>query len=89
MHGGAPHPPVFDEVFILKRVKVVCFDTLSQVLILKGLILHQNCASRRRRGPPVTTVRGTASWASPGTETRKVTDMVHRESFGGQAEGSC
>jgi len=32
-----PHPPVFHEVFILKEVKVVCFDTLSEVLILKGL----------------------------------------------------
>jgi len=31
-------------VLILKEVKVVCFDTLLQVLILKGLALHQNCA---------------------------------------------
>ena len=30
-------------MFILKEVKVVCFDTLLEVLILKGLILHQNC----------------------------------------------
>jgi hypothetical protein len=30
-------------VFILKEVKVVCFDTLLQVLILKGVTLHQNC----------------------------------------------
>ena len=29
-------------MLILKRVKVVYFDTLLQVLILKGLILHQN-----------------------------------------------
>src|SRR2546426_3539772 len=39
-----PHPVCFSQVFILKRVKVVCFDTLLQVLILKGLALHQNCA---------------------------------------------
>jgi|SRR5689334_11022071 len=32
-----PHPPVFHEVFILKGVKVVCFDTLSEVFILRGL----------------------------------------------------
>ncbi len=25
-------------------LKVLCFDTLLQVLILKGLTLHQNCA---------------------------------------------
>jgi len=31
-------------VFILKGDKVVCFDTLLQVLILKGLMLHQDCA---------------------------------------------
>ena len=31
-------------MFILKRVKVVCFDTLLEVLILKGFTLHQNCA---------------------------------------------
>jgi hypothetical protein len=31
-------------VFILKRVKVICFDTLLQVLILKGFTLHQNFA---------------------------------------------
>ncbi len=28
-------PPVFAQVFILKGVKVLCFDTLSQVFILK------------------------------------------------------
>jgi hypothetical protein len=28
-------------VLILKRVKVFCFDTLLQVLILKGLTLEQ------------------------------------------------
>src|SRR5258708_39949638 len=32
-----PPPPCFPYVFILKRVKVVCFDTLSQGLILKRL----------------------------------------------------
>src|SRR5229473_6518336 len=39
-----PCPPVFSQVLILNVDKVVCFDTLLQVLILKGLILHQNCA---------------------------------------------
>jgi hypothetical protein len=31
-------------VLILKEVKVVYFDTLLQVLILKRLTLHKNCA---------------------------------------------
>jgi hypothetical protein len=31
-----PHPPFFHQVLILKVVKALCFDTLSQVLILKG-----------------------------------------------------
>ena len=31
-------------MFILKVVKVLCFDTLLQVFILKGLTLHKNCA---------------------------------------------
>ena len=34
--GGAP-PPYFSQVFILKLVKVLYFDTLSQVFILIGL----------------------------------------------------
>jgi hypothetical protein len=32
-----PHPPVFHQVLILKMVKVLCFATLSEVLILKDL----------------------------------------------------
>ena len=31
-------------MLILKEVKVVCFDTLLEVLILKGFTVHQNCA---------------------------------------------
>ena len=31
-------------MFILKIVKVLCFDTLLQVFILKGLTLHKNGA---------------------------------------------
>ena len=31
----APSPGVFSQVFILKLVKVLCFDTLLQVFILK------------------------------------------------------
>src|SRR5260370_37747988 len=42
--SSPPPPSVFSPVFILKGVKVVCFDTLLQVLILNGLTLHQNCA---------------------------------------------
>jgi hypothetical protein len=30
-----PPSPLFSQVFILKGVKVLCFDTLLQVLILK------------------------------------------------------
>src|SRR5712664_4857012 len=32
-----PPSPCFSQVFILKVVKVLCFDTLLQVFILKGL----------------------------------------------------
>jgi hypothetical protein len=32
--GGAPLPLGFAQVFILNVVKVLCFDTLLQVLIL-------------------------------------------------------
>jgi hypothetical protein len=32
-----PPPPVFSQVLILKVDKVVCFDALLQVLILKGV----------------------------------------------------
>src|SRR5712671_1470210 len=39
---GAPPPPVFSQVFILKVVKVLCFDTLLQVFILKGLTGKHN-----------------------------------------------
>jgi hypothetical protein len=36
-HNDAPLPPVFSQVLILKEDEVVCFDTLLQVLILRGL----------------------------------------------------
>jgi hypothetical protein len=50
-------------VLIPKGVKVLCFDTLLQVLILKGLALHQNCARWEERGlhqeqKPVTNEKG-------------------------------
>ena len=35
-------------MLILKEVKVFCFDAVLQVLILNGLILHQNCAANAR-----------------------------------------
>jgi hypothetical protein len=34
----APPSPCFSQVLILKVFKVLCFDTLSQVLILNGLL---------------------------------------------------
>jgi hypothetical protein len=34
-----PPPPLFSQVFILKELKVVCFHTLLQVLILKVVSL--------------------------------------------------
>ena len=48
-----PPPPLFSQVFILKGVKVVCFDTLLQVLILKVVRVppFHNTLSRRC-GPP-------------------------------------
>src|SRR5207245_2139078 len=36
-HSTTPLPWGFSQVFILKVVKVLCFDTLFQVFILKGL----------------------------------------------------
>ena len=42
----SPLPPAFSQVLILKPDKVICFDTLLQVLILKVFMLHQNCAQR-------------------------------------------
>jgi hypothetical protein len=35
-----PAPPVFAELFILKKLKVVCFDTDLQVFILKAFSRH-------------------------------------------------
>ena len=35
---GVPPPPGFSQVFILKRLKVLCFETLLQVFILKTVI---------------------------------------------------
>src|SRR5258708_4743946 len=42
--GLPPPSPCFSYLFILKEIKVICFDILLQVLILKGVRLHQNCA---------------------------------------------
>jgi hypothetical protein len=36
----APPSPCFSQVFILKGVKVLCFDTLLQVFILNDLGVH-------------------------------------------------
>ena len=50
---------------ILKTVKVLCFDTLSQVFILNGLLGAAGCACRlRRRGwAPIFTTYDSAKWA--------------------------
>jgi len=44
---GGPPSPYFSQVFILKAVKVLCFDTLLQVFILKvvtgRLLDSSNC----------------------------------------------
>jgi hypothetical protein len=53
-------------MLILKKVKAVCFDALLQVLILKGLTLHKNCAKQRRRGTTVGKVKRTAWRAGTG-----------------------
>jgi hypothetical protein len=43
---GSPPSPLFSQVFILKGVKVICFDTLLQVLILKGVSCERKCGSQ-------------------------------------------
>jgi len=45
-------PPCFSQVFILKRVKVLCFDALLQVFILKGLTSHQIMQIAAREAAP-------------------------------------
>jgi len=42
--------PCFSEVFILKGVKVVCFDTVLEVLILKGV--KRKSWLNRKEGQP-------------------------------------
>jgi hypothetical protein len=39
--------PCFPKVFILKGVKVLCFDTLLEVLILKGVKRRAEWAARK------------------------------------------
>src|SRR6266852_754726 len=46
--AARPPSPLFSQVLILKVVKVLCFDTLLQVLILRDLRVHQKCASSDR-----------------------------------------
>jgi hypothetical protein len=52
-------------VFILKELKVICFHTLLQVLILKDLILSKKlcnaCVAFRERGKQ----GSTAYWLAP------------------------
>src|SRR5712671_132410 len=55
-------PPVFSQVFILKGVKVLCFDTLLQVFILKGVTRRseEKAAGLRRLRPALQVDRGDA-----------------------------
>src|SRR5712692_97695 len=49
---GPPPSPPFSQVFILKGVKVLCFDTLLQVLILKDVRRkHNSCAKLAHLSP--------------------------------------
>jgi hypothetical protein len=51
VNHNTPPPPGFSQVFILKVVKVICFDTLLQVLILKvdGADGDRGCQEQRQR----------------------------------------
>ena len=60
-------------MLILNADKVACFDALLEVLILKELALHRNCAKRGGQESTVVGLRGTAS----------------RGISGRQAEGAC
>src|SRR6266404_2308851 len=44
---STPLPPGLSQVFILKGVKVLCFDTLLQVFILKVLASRKYRSSQR------------------------------------------
>ena len=50
VNHNSPPPRVFRKSMFHKGVKVVCFDRLLQVFILKGLELHQNSANWGRLG---------------------------------------
>jgi hypothetical protein len=41
---GGPPLPLFSQVFILKGIKVICFDTLLQVFILKVVSQDVECS---------------------------------------------
>ena len=64
---GYPPPPVFSQVFILKVVKVLCFDTLLQVFILK--VVMARARGRRAYGskdPPLQLILAVLSVSAPG-----------------------
>jgi hypothetical protein len=46
VNNNTPSPPSFSQVFILKKVKVICFDTLLQVFILNNLEGREKCKSQ-------------------------------------------
>jgi hypothetical protein len=57
---GAGDPlPCFSKVFILKEVKVVCFDTVLEVLILKVV---RGCGATSRRTPKLGGHSGNCQW---------------------------
>jgi hypothetical protein len=62
-------------VFILKEVKVLCFDTLLQVLILKGLRcteIVQNLSIFVRGGADRKQPRGQKNGADPNKKKRPI-----------------
>ncbi len=50
---GAPLPLCFSQVLILKVVKVLYFDTVLQVFILKKLVRDKFSAIRRQEMRPM------------------------------------
>ena len=62
-----PPPPFFHKVLILNGVKVVCFDTLLQVLILNNLQWTVNCEIRAIQ-------RHSGEWRSQGLKQKRQQD---------------
>ncbi len=52
VNHNTPPSPLFSQVLILKVVKVLCFDTLLQVLILKVVSQGTNAAQFWKANSP-------------------------------------